>query len=392
MKVPRQINEEDFEKVKHLIRDPKELIKFYAQITNSADDELNLREYRLNGHYRTVCGATYDHRCVESEEATYTKCEMGYVKFKETRQALIDKGYIRIAEQGTPNMPGVKGKAAVIECCNLWLRNYVRYAKPSELLDEIKAILFGNDAEADGLVLENGINSSDRGLKPSEQRGIALQPEVPKELNNLKTKDKKRTATPSSALPISGLNGKNGDVKSPGTGSERALPSAPDDGSPLEGSDPKSKMELEEACTFSQRVAALMKLDGWTVSWEQLAHKRRRFVDAGGASREYPSPVELYNQYDTFKEFVTWYVEYRMNAARDKNFKLGAKKVIDEIRNYRRERTGWFEWYTDNNKNSQSVFADPNRKETSPAKIFVVPVDVKDLEGIVEIDKYDKYR
>jgi hypothetical protein len=81
-----------------------------------------------------------------------------------------------------------------------------------------------------------------------------------------------------------------------------------------------------------------------------------------------------------------------MNAARDKNFKLGAKKVIDEIRNYRRERTGWFEWYTDNNKNSQSVFADPNRKETSPAKIFVVPVDVKDLEGIVEIDKYDKYR
>jgi hypothetical protein len=174
MKVPRQINEEDFEKVKHLIRDPKELIKFYAQITNSADDELNLREYRLNGHYRTVCGATYDHRCVESEEATYTKCEMGYVKFKETRQALIDKGYIRIVEQGTPNMPGVKGKAAVIECCNLWLRNYVRYAKPSELLDEIKAILFGNDAEADGLDLENGINSSDRGLKPSEQRGLRL--------------------------------------------------------------------------------------------------------------------------------------------------------------------------------------------------------------------------
>jgi hypothetical protein len=134
---------------------------------------------------------------------------MGYSKFIAVRQSLIDKGYIRIVEKGTPNSPGVKGLATVIECCDLWLRNFMRYAAQSDLAQKIAEILyFGDPDEACSaykiddcqqfLDLENGTSPADRGLKSSAQRGIALQSEVPKDLILLNTKDKKSTAAPSS--------------------------------------------------------------------------------------------------------------------------------------------------------------------------------------------------
>jgi hypothetical protein len=139
-------------------------------------------------------------------------------------------------------------------------------------------------------------------------------------------------------------------------------------------------MELDDACTFSQRVATILNLDGWTVKWEELANKDRPYADNNGIRQFYMSPGQLYDEKKAFRDFVTWYLKYRYEKSKDEGFKLGAKKAISEIRNYRRNFSGWFDWYERESGSAKPMFLDPNHPNPSVANISTVDGDKPSLD------------
>jgi hypothetical protein len=108
------------------LRDDGDLRKYYASIMHMADDDLDMYEYRLYGHYVRVCGQ--DGSCTESERTTYTHCGMGQGSFRKAKQGLIDKGFIQIEDPGSAHQKGQRGKSATIVIVDRWLENMTRYA------------------------------------------------------------------------------------------------------------------------------------------------------------------------------------------------------------------------------------------------------------------------
>lgn len=98
--------------------------KFYSRIPHLADDELDLYEYRLYGHYRRV--ANENGACTEKNSTTAEKCGMSVSKLKTTRKSLAAKGYIKLDDKrkklGT-NEPDT----VLVEIAPIWERNNVRY-------------------------------------------------------------------------------------------------------------------------------------------------------------------------------------------------------------------------------------------------------------------------
>jgi hypothetical protein len=72
--------------------------KYFHQLPNSADEELNIHEYRLFGHYVRVAGA--EGTCWETVRTTAENCGMGTTKVIETRASLHEKGYIVFTRTG----------------------------------------------------------------------------------------------------------------------------------------------------------------------------------------------------------------------------------------------------------------------------------------------------
>jgi len=102
--------------------------KYFAQLPHMADDDLDLYEYRLYGHYKRVCGEMGG-VCAETERTTYQKCGISRGKFRAARQGLTTKGFIEILQEGTPNQLGQKGKPTAIAIKDLWLQNIQRYSQ-----------------------------------------------------------------------------------------------------------------------------------------------------------------------------------------------------------------------------------------------------------------------
>jgi hypothetical protein len=157
------------------ISDEQDLRKYYSQIVHMADDDLDLYEYRLYGHYKRVCGQAGG-ICNETERTTYLHCSMGWDKFIKVRASLIEKGYIRIVEEGTPNTPGIKGTPTVIACPDLWPENFVRYAQPEKIAEMQKLIGEPKHSENgpspspdDDKHSENGPKHSENGPNASPQ-------------------------------------------------------------------------------------------------------------------------------------------------------------------------------------------------------------------------------
>lgn len=70
--------------------------KGFHCLPNSVDDELNVYQYRLLGHYKRVCGESVDGACWESAATTAERTKMSVRKVKSTRAELQCLGYINL--------------------------------------------------------------------------------------------------------------------------------------------------------------------------------------------------------------------------------------------------------------------------------------------------------
>lgn len=131
--------------------------KYFAMIEHIAGDDLDVYEYRLYGHYKKVTGINGG-ECDESEKQTYTACGMSKYRFQKARQGLIDKGYVRIVQEGKPNTKGEKGSATIIACNDMWGANIIRYDK----------MFKGTELPPSS---DKGVNLTGKGSKSTPPRG-----------------------------------------------------------------------------------------------------------------------------------------------------------------------------------------------------------------------------
>ena len=89
-------------------------------VPNIADDELDLYEYRLYGHYVRVCGEQ-SAACSESTRATAAACGFSVGAVAQVRRRLAEKGYIRLHE--TAEAGGSKRVTVELLDDEIWQRN-----------------------------------------------------------------------------------------------------------------------------------------------------------------------------------------------------------------------------------------------------------------------------
>jgi hypothetical protein len=83
---------------KQKVRDEGRENKYFHQMLNMADDDLDPYQYRLLGHYKRVCGESEDGACWESTRTTAKNCKMSVGKVTSTRRELQALGYVQIKE------------------------------------------------------------------------------------------------------------------------------------------------------------------------------------------------------------------------------------------------------------------------------------------------------
>jgi DnaD/phage-associated family protein len=97
--------------------------KYFFFMLNMADDDLDVYEFRLLGHYRRKCGF-YNKPCTESTATTAKKIGgMSQGKVSETRHALASKGWIVLMD--------AKNNAKHVILIDRMAENIARYSKPS---------------------------------------------------------------------------------------------------------------------------------------------------------------------------------------------------------------------------------------------------------------------
>lgn len=94
--------------------------KYYAAMLHLADDELDLYEYRLLGHYKRVCGERDGWTCYEAVRTTAAACRMSADKVIAARRTLAEKGWIAVEERGTG-----RGRTVIVTICDRWEANIV---------------------------------------------------------------------------------------------------------------------------------------------------------------------------------------------------------------------------------------------------------------------------
>lgn len=96
-------------------------VKYFHQMLNMAEDELDQPEYRLLGHYLRWAG----HGGMEQEgiRQTATRCHMGTDMVEKTREALVAKGYLKVIKPSDEERKnGVATKVIVVD---RWMENYL---------------------------------------------------------------------------------------------------------------------------------------------------------------------------------------------------------------------------------------------------------------------------
>lgn len=105
------------------ITDQSDLRKYFAQIPHMADDDLDVYQYRLYGHYLRVCGK--NGKCTQSVRTTATSTRMSVGMVTKTREQLVELGFIEThTEEGSGFI--------AITIIDRWLENMLRYAKDSD--------------------------------------------------------------------------------------------------------------------------------------------------------------------------------------------------------------------------------------------------------------------
>jgi len=115
------------------IRSGGSIIGNFTMIPNMAVETLSNHELLLYVYYVFICGMKGRRTCKEAVRTTAKKCGFSNAKLLETRASLVEKGYVRIIREGTPNEPGVKGQTAIVGIGQMWADNFVRYATPEEI-------------------------------------------------------------------------------------------------------------------------------------------------------------------------------------------------------------------------------------------------------------------
>jgi hypothetical protein len=105
------------------IRDDGRESKYFHQMLNMMDEDLNPYQYRLMGHYKRVCGDSSDGACWESTRTTAEKCKMSVGKVSKTRRELQQMGYISIEERADDTL--------LITVIDRMAENIARYANRS---------------------------------------------------------------------------------------------------------------------------------------------------------------------------------------------------------------------------------------------------------------------
>lgn len=106
------------------LQDYSDLRKYRHEMPNMADDDLNLYEYRLYGHYKRVCGAADGGACFEGTRKTAEKTDMSHPMVIKTRRSLEEKGYIKCEYE-----PGQTVRVTLVD---IWPINMARYSKDAE--------------------------------------------------------------------------------------------------------------------------------------------------------------------------------------------------------------------------------------------------------------------
>lgn len=98
-------------------------LSYFAIMPHLADDELDLYEYRLYGHYLRVCGQQ-NKPCVEKTRTTAAAVGFSAGKVIETRRNLAERSYISIHEIGSRTGPN----RIIITLLDIWPRNIAKYS------------------------------------------------------------------------------------------------------------------------------------------------------------------------------------------------------------------------------------------------------------------------
>lgn len=96
----------------------------FAMIPKMANDDLDIFEYRLFGHYSQVCGQKGG-RCFQSAETIRQKTGMSYGVIKKARNGLQSKGFITVEiPDGKSRNQGMNISVSLVD---RWAENTARY-------------------------------------------------------------------------------------------------------------------------------------------------------------------------------------------------------------------------------------------------------------------------
>jgi len=171
------------------------LRKYRTEIPNIADDDMDVFQYRLYGHYKRVCGAAGG-ECFESVRTTAEKTRMSPTKVIETRQWLAENGWVEIEK--TVN------STVHVTITDKWSDNFQRLSVPN-MEQRVPNMEQSNAFSVPNMESKKEHNTKKELNKKRVLSAKALQqPELPQPEQPTATESvtEKETPTPSAAAPL----------------------------------------------------------------------------------------------------------------------------------------------------------------------------------------------
>lgn len=97
--------------------------RYYHEVPNMADDDLDVYSYRLYGHFKRVIGNNGAY-CDESVRELAAACKMSVGKASQARRDLEERGLIRIE---VISGPGASVAGSRVTLVDVWAENAARY-------------------------------------------------------------------------------------------------------------------------------------------------------------------------------------------------------------------------------------------------------------------------
>jgi len=294
------------------VSDPSERA-FFAIIPHIADDDLNLYEYRLYGHYVKVCGMCRG-VCEQSVREMADKLGMGKTKLMESRDSLRAKGYIRFVRVGKASASVGESVTYAISIVSKWTENMNRYA--------------ALDASIQERPPNNSVPNEVRSV-PNEVRSVPNEVQRDQEVKK-EEKELPLPATQSGRRPKRMPKGEHTEV-------------------------PKVSSSITDKRTSGKLTIFIEATTKKTLTKQQRGRlsKQVHIEAAGGIGSYYPCPEILYEEQKGFSQFVLSRLEaYKAKGEFDLNI------IIGDICNYGRNKQGgqpgWLAW-----KTKHTEFTDP---------------------------------